>query len=153
MIRRPPRSTLFPYTTLFRSQAGTAEEVAELDDHEQKEQQVEETERRADRDDAERRAVAVHGPGGWCRSEQGPPQVATGEGGAQRDEERVRRDGGEVDGEHPGYHVAEYRVGGREQRAEHEQQREREQCPRARRPRVSQPTAARQLAPLHGPSD
>src|SRR3712207_7638462 len=25
MIRRPPRSTLFPYTTLFRSQAGDAE--------------------------------------------------------------------------------------------------------------------------------
>src|SRR5258707_4012088 len=25
MIRRPPRSTLFPYTTLFRSQADTAE--------------------------------------------------------------------------------------------------------------------------------
>src|SRR5258708_36927878 len=25
MIRRPPRSTLFPYTTLFRSGAGTAE--------------------------------------------------------------------------------------------------------------------------------
>src|SRR2546430_7052884 len=24
MIRRPPRSTLFPYTTLFRSQAGNA---------------------------------------------------------------------------------------------------------------------------------
>src|SRR3712207_6952605 len=24
MIRRPPRSTLFPYTTLFRSQAGLA---------------------------------------------------------------------------------------------------------------------------------
>src|SRR2546429_3178395 len=24
MIRRPPRSTLFPYTTLFRSSAGTA---------------------------------------------------------------------------------------------------------------------------------
>src|SRR2546421_9404090 len=23
MIRRPPRSTLFPYTTLFRSQSGT----------------------------------------------------------------------------------------------------------------------------------
>src|SRR3712207_8068164 len=29
MIRRPPRSTLFPYTTLFRSQAGErAHEVA-----------------------------------------------------------------------------------------------------------------------------
>eukprot|EP00928_Gymnodinium_smaydae_P069041 TRINITY_DN52405_c0_g1_i1.p1 TRINITY_DN52405_c0_g1~~TRINITY_DN52405_c0_g1_i1.p1 ORF type:complete len:131 (+),score=1.58 TRINITY_DN52405_c0_g1_i1:2-394(+) len=26
MIRRPPRSTLFPYTTLFRSHAGVAEE-------------------------------------------------------------------------------------------------------------------------------
>src|SRR2546429_3630057 len=25
MIRRPPRSTLFPYTTLFRSQGGYAE--------------------------------------------------------------------------------------------------------------------------------
>src|SRR3712207_7502659 len=24
MIRRPPRSTLFPYTTLFRSQAGSS---------------------------------------------------------------------------------------------------------------------------------
>src|SRR2546427_9389842 len=26
MIRRPPRSTLFPYTTLFRSSAGNREE-------------------------------------------------------------------------------------------------------------------------------
>src|SRR3712207_7457872 len=25
MIRRPPRSTLFPYTTLFRSEAGTGD--------------------------------------------------------------------------------------------------------------------------------
>src|SRR2546426_3752617 len=29
MIRRPPRSTLFPYTTLFRSQVGVAEARAE----------------------------------------------------------------------------------------------------------------------------
>src|SRR5256886_16757458 len=28
MIRRPPRSTLFPYTTLFRSAAGFADPVA-----------------------------------------------------------------------------------------------------------------------------
>src|SRR5436309_11997285 len=28
MIRRPPRSTLFPYTTLFRSDVGTAGSVA-----------------------------------------------------------------------------------------------------------------------------
>src|SRR3712207_6958838 len=27
MIRRPPRSTLFPYTTLFRSRAGSARRV------------------------------------------------------------------------------------------------------------------------------
>src|SRR3712207_8665901 len=27
MIRRPPRSTLFPYTTLFRSEAGAQEQV------------------------------------------------------------------------------------------------------------------------------
>src|SRR2546422_7157493 len=29
MIRRPPRSTLFPYTTLFRSDAETAETASE----------------------------------------------------------------------------------------------------------------------------
>src|SRR5256885_11993320 len=29
MIRRPPRSTLFPYTTLFRSQAKTMQAYAE----------------------------------------------------------------------------------------------------------------------------
>src|SRR5258705_7335349 len=28
MIRRPPRSTLFPYTTLFRSQKSSAETLA-----------------------------------------------------------------------------------------------------------------------------
>src|SRR3989442_15702695 len=39
MIRRPPRSTLFPYTTLFRSEedtegspAGTAHDVAEKEE-------------------------------------------------------------------------------------------------------------------------
>src|SRR5687768_18232033 len=30
MIRRPPRSTLFPYTTLFRSEAALAESGAHL---------------------------------------------------------------------------------------------------------------------------
>src|SRR3712207_6978144 len=28
MIRRPPRSTLFPYTTLFRSRAGSARDTS-----------------------------------------------------------------------------------------------------------------------------
>src|SRR5258708_22577765 len=31
MIRRPPRSTLFPYTTLFRSRAGDADQAHEED--------------------------------------------------------------------------------------------------------------------------
>src|SRR5437899_8810352 len=31
MIRRPPRSTLFPYTTLFRSTASNRQEVDERD--------------------------------------------------------------------------------------------------------------------------
>src|SRR5256885_5396764 len=31
MIRRPPRSTLFPYTTLFRSPLGDANGRAEID--------------------------------------------------------------------------------------------------------------------------
>src|SRR3989475_4932236 len=30
MIRRPPRSTLFPYTTLFRSQTGFKDEISFL---------------------------------------------------------------------------------------------------------------------------
>src|SRR2546430_7377788 len=30
MIRRPPRSTLFPYTTLFRSVAGRCERLARV---------------------------------------------------------------------------------------------------------------------------
>src|SRR5437868_12096477 len=33
MIRRPPRSTLFPYTTLFRSSAGRFRRVASASTH------------------------------------------------------------------------------------------------------------------------
>src|SRR3712207_8743591 len=33
MIRRPPRSTLFPYTTLFRSDVELARDVTERDVH------------------------------------------------------------------------------------------------------------------------
>src|SRR2546430_10332802 len=35
MIRRPPRSTLFPYTTLFRSHAHSRHQRADHDDREQ----------------------------------------------------------------------------------------------------------------------
>src|SRR5260370_26090861 len=31
MIRRPPRSTLFPYTTLFRSAVATLQKIADID--------------------------------------------------------------------------------------------------------------------------
>src|SRR3712207_7559510 len=34
MIRRPPRSTLFPYTTLFRSHTGPLDHPAVGDEHE-----------------------------------------------------------------------------------------------------------------------
>src|SRR3712207_7223862 len=37
MIRRPPRSTLFPYTTLFRSDSGNSEILALSGTPEQKE--------------------------------------------------------------------------------------------------------------------
>src|SRR3712207_7169072 len=33
MIRRPPRSTLFPYTTLFRSRAAVGGDAAQPDGH------------------------------------------------------------------------------------------------------------------------
>src|SRR2546430_11374556 len=33
MIRRPPRSTLFPYTTLFRSDLGLAIDPLQLQEH------------------------------------------------------------------------------------------------------------------------
>src|SRR5258708_39723685 len=35
MIRRPPRSTLFPYTTLFRSQQGIPPRILALDPYDQ----------------------------------------------------------------------------------------------------------------------
>src|SRR2546426_9177565 len=34
MIRRPPRSTLFPYTTLFRSEAGRRQQEEQQDEDE-----------------------------------------------------------------------------------------------------------------------
>src|SRR3712207_8639503 len=38
MIRRPPRSTLFPYTTLFRSQVGEAGAVLRVEPSDQLDQ-------------------------------------------------------------------------------------------------------------------
>src|SRR2546430_11305809 len=67
MIRRPPRSTLFPYTTLFRSAGGAARETqyklevsSPGDAHEQ------EADRAAD-DMVAGRAAEVSGGGGLAR--------------------------------------------------------------------------------------
>src|SRR3712207_6858437 len=40
MIRRPPRSTLFPYTTLFRSETGTPAEP-QVSEYRRQEQELE----------------------------------------------------------------------------------------------------------------
>src|SRR5438105_6697157 len=48
MIRRPPRSTLFPYTTLFRSQR-QPRPVPELGEVRRQEQRVDRQERHRDR--------------------------------------------------------------------------------------------------------
>src|SRR2546427_6450616 len=52
MIRRPPRSTLFPYTTLFRSAARVKAE------EESKARAAEEAERAKDLEDRRRKALA-----------------------------------------------------------------------------------------------
>src|SRR3712207_8312462 len=58
MIRRPPRSTLFPYTTLFRSEEQGREHVGDPDLLEV-EQHEPETE---DQDSPSRRGRGDHGP-------------------------------------------------------------------------------------------
>src|SRR3712207_7022153 len=58
MIRRPPRSTLFPYTTLFRSRRGEARVLTLRDDLRQPEVQDLHRAARVD-DDVRRLDVAV----------------------------------------------------------------------------------------------
>src|SRR3712207_7659842 len=55
MIRRPPRSTLFPYTTLFRSAVQRPEEGVDAGRHGGEQVGV----RRADQPDGRRRAVLL----------------------------------------------------------------------------------------------
>src|SRR5256885_13127065 len=61
MIRRPPRSTLFPYTTLFRSAEGSVEEEEEEEEEEKKEVALERM---------ELRRLSLPGRGGAERSEE-----------------------------------------------------------------------------------
>src|SRR3712207_7468417 len=60
MIRRPPRSTLFPYTTLFRSPRGVPEDHAAQGDDRQRVAAVVERELRRGRTDGERDRGCEH---------------------------------------------------------------------------------------------
>src|SRR2546422_5560204 len=69
MIRRPPRSTLFPYTTLFRSQFGPV--PAELARHRFGEQRARlRLEPLGDDDQRAQRAEGVNPDHRRCRSEE-----------------------------------------------------------------------------------
>src|SRR5438034_8695709 len=61
MIRRPPRSTLFPYTTLFRSRMGLGRRRGRAQDHGGRE-------RIDDREPRRRRAAQPPGRGGDRKS-------------------------------------------------------------------------------------
>src|SRR3712207_8940395 len=61
MIRRPPRSTLFPYTTLFRSPEGHVERHANLGQQERQCVQDSPDERSNPRDDAPHDGVSAAG--------------------------------------------------------------------------------------------
>src|SRR3712207_6888410 len=50
MIRRPPRSTLFPYTTLFRSEPDAVEQVRAVRRHDAEEEQDQPRRRRLRRE-------------------------------------------------------------------------------------------------------
>src|SRR3712207_8748858 len=63
MIRRPPRSTLFPYTTLFRSGADAADDQAVP-------VRLQRRRRRAGQRGADRRAARAGGAGRGDRSEE-----------------------------------------------------------------------------------
>src|SRR2546427_9642293 len=58
MIRRPPRSTLFPYTTLFRSRDGVVGEVVQLPGDRLREEVIQ---RQQIAEDVQR-VVGVHDP-------------------------------------------------------------------------------------------
>src|SRR5438034_10294056 len=60
MIRRPPRSTLFPYSTLFRSLEKKVAEVSSTEDLQQFEEKLEELPVRVDSDRKSTRLNSSH---------------------------------------------------------------------------------------------
>src|SRR2546422_8612921 len=67
MIRRPPRSTLFPYTTLFRSLSATggSERAKRRDDHPKEKHQPRHAELCADLDEADRKSTRLNSSHGY----------------------------------------------------------------------------------------
>src|SRR3712207_8325377 len=78
MIRRPPRSTLFPYTTLFRSDL---QDVVVQADGDEPEASVAEQEPQAQEQHWERQGGALDQTGGQSGHDQDPGDQA--EGGVQ----------------------------------------------------------------------
>src|SRR3712207_8483398 len=70
MIRRPPRSTLFPYTTLFRSDQVQQREAQQ---GQQAQREVEREQHDADREHAEQRGEQAVEP--LVRSEEHTPEL------------------------------------------------------------------------------
>src|SRR5258706_6850736 len=75
MIRRPPRSTLFPYTTLFRSVPGAAHPIARLEQPHRKPELIAKAQQlvkpgKTGADDQRVEAIRLSGAGGNRRSEE-----------------------------------------------------------------------------------
>src|SRR2546429_3962921 len=69
MIRRPPRSTLFPYTTLFRSQTDNFRRSSERAGQEKRQQRIDDFARRiveqTDETDEDRKSTRLNSSHGY----------------------------------------------------------------------------------------
>src|SRR5207253_8582745 len=88
--RRTPAARIRRTSGRWRlHQLGAAEEVTELDDDEDEKQQIDETQRGADRDDPEGQRLSVRRRGRRRPSDQRAPEVAGGEGRPECGERQV----------------------------------------------------------------
>src|SRR3712207_6918134 len=88
MIRRPPRSTLFPYTTLFRSQAGEQEGV-DVDDPQQLRRRGTQVGGQGGDGETEHRHVDADEQDRQRQDRQGGPATERGHGSSSRSEEHT----------------------------------------------------------------
>ena len=93
------------------NQLRAAKEVAELDDDEDEEQHIEQAQRGADGDDAERQVRGGREGEGRRRTDDAAPEVSGGERRPGHDEGGVGRNRREVDVERVRHQVAEHGVG------------------------------------------